>query len=77
MAAQGVIDELNKHLNQSTMTDRVILHAAGKKQEEDAADADLLRGQLSAQTEALQALLRGKPLSDRAADLIRRMGHQV
>lgn len=77
MAAQGVIDELNKHLNQLTVTDRVIFHAAGKKQEEDAADADLIRGQLSAQTEALQALLRGKPLSDRAADLIRRMGHQV
>lgn len=77
MTAQGVIDELNKHLNRLTVTDRVVFDAAGQDQEKTSAEADLLRGQLSAHADAFQALLRGKPLSDPAKVLLRRMGHQV
>lgn len=76
-AAQEVMDEVNKNLNQTTATDRVIFQAAGKEQEKAAAEADLLRERLTSHADALLALLRGKPLSDAAADLLRGMGHQV
>ena len=76
-AAQGVMDEVNKHLTQKTVTDRLIFQAAGQEQEKALAEADLIREQLTAHADALMALLLDKPLSDAATDLLRRMGHQV
>lgn len=59
------------------VTDRLIIDVAEQEQNKASAEADLIRGQFAAHADAMLALLRGKPLSDPAKELLRRMGHQV
>lgn len=77
MAAQQVTDDVKNHSSRLMVTDRLIIDIAEQEQNKASAEADLIRGQFSAHADAMLALLRGKPLSDPAKELLRRMGHQV
>lgn len=71
LAAQGVIDV---HLDSTDLNDRMLTRAASARQDALAEQTDTLRNQLSSLADAMQALLRNKPMSDGAAAVLERMG---
>ena len=77
MAPQGEIEGMTNRIDELTLGERLVYDAANKYQNNASAEADLINGQVNAHMDALSALLRGKPLSDPAKVLLRRMGHQV
>lgn len=71
MAAQGVIDV---HHDSTDLNARMLVHAASARQESLMEKTDALRKQLQATADAMQALLRSKPMTDAAAAVLERMG---
>ena len=75
MATQGVIDELNDKIRYQGEAKGVFMRKAMIDLDEATASSDVVQLQINAVTDALTSLLRGIPMSEPGAAMVRRLGY--